>query len=93
MTSPGRTLDIETPTPPKPAAGSKALAAAAKKAEGQYKSREFKAAATSLRDAIGTSTEPEVKALKARANDYDTIGSNLNAALAAIGVPTSRRKR
>ncbi len=83
ITSPGRNLDIDTP-PPKPpvAATPKALTAAAKKAEGLYKAKDWKGAATTLRDAIGASTDPDAKALKTRAADYDAIGTNLNAALA-----------
>ncbi len=79
--SPGRSLDIDTPTAAKPAAGTKALAAATKKADGQYRAKDWKGAAATLREAIGTSTEPEVKAMKARAADYDAIGNNLTAAL------------
>jgi hypothetical protein len=84
ITSPGRGLDIDTPTPKPPAAAAtpKALAAATKKADGLYKAKDWKAAATTLRDAIGTSTDADAKALKSRAADYESIGTNLNAALA-----------
>lgn len=80
-TSPGRSLDIDTPANVKPAAGSKSLAAATKKADGQYRAKDWKGAAATLREAIGSSTEPEVKAMKSRAADYEAIGNNLTAAL------------
>ncbi|MEZ4399075.1 MAG: FHA domain-containing protein [Kofleriaceae bacterium] len=78
ITSPGRVVVAEPK--PAPAPAPKGLAAAAKKAEGLYKAKDFKGAAATLRDAIGTSTEGDAKSLKARASAYDTVGNNLTAA-------------
>jgi len=74
---PTRTASAE----PKSSKGNAAkVTAARKKAESQYKSKQFSAAAATLRDAVAGAPEGEPARLQALATDYEAIGVNLSKA-------------
>lgn len=59
--------------------GAKGAAAAEKKADGLYKSKDWKAASALLREAAASgASDADAKRLKGIATDYDTIGVNLS---------------
>jgi len=79
-----RKLDLDEPPSAPKAPSPKGLAAATKKADSLYRAKDFKAAAATLREAAGASTDAAAKSAKTRATDYETIATNL-AAGTAIG--------
>jgi hypothetical protein len=58
--------------------GVKGLAATEKKADGLYRSKDWKAASALLREAAAGAGDADAKRLKGVATDYDTIGVNLS---------------
>ena len=68
---------IEPPPDKKPPAP-KGMAGVEKKADGLYRSKDWKGAAALLRDTAAGASETDAKRLRAMAADYDTIGTNLS---------------